>query len=410
MALALIVILIGCSHPEGEGARPVRPVVRYVQPVVRQVTDYEYFTGRTEATESVNIQARVTGYLDSIDFVAGADVMAGERLFKIDPRPYQAAVDEANGQVQLAEARLGLAIADYKRALEVGKTPGAISQQDIDKYAAAEAEARAAVAAAKANAESAKLNLEFTDVLSPINGVVSRNLLTVGNLVKQDTTLLTTVVSQDPIYAYFDVDERTLLRALRRFQEEKRPGLKDGAVLPVELGLADEGDEYPHPGRIDFINNQLDPSTGTIQVRGEFSNAAETPGGRRLLRPGLFVRIRLPMGSPYEALLVPQAALGTDQGRKYLLVVNDQDVVEYRPVAAGPQQADGLQVVIPLQVVRTENGLRVINPSDEVQGQLSASLQAGDRVVVGGLQRVRPGTVVDARPTQPMQAMATARR
>lgn len=392
--------LAGCGAEAAPTAPQTKTIVRVATPVARDVTDYVYFTGRTEAVQSVDVKARVTGYLKSIDFTAGTEVTADERLFKIDPRPYQAVLDEADSQVKLAEARLKLAEADYQRALEVAKTPGAISQQDVDRYAAALGESQASIAAAQANSESARLNLEFTDVQSPIDGLVGRELLTVGNLVEQDRTLLTTVVSQDPIYAYFDVDEQTMLRLERLVHEGKLRRVNEGDKIAVQLGLADEGNDYPHEGHVDFVNNQLDPSTGTIQVRGEFPNPALNSRGARLLKPGLFVRIRLPIGEPYQALLVPQSAVGTDQGRRYLYVVNEQNVVEYRPVTLGPQQPDGLQVVVPVKMVRTETGLRVADAANDTDDQTVASLLPDDRIVVSGLQRARPGLTVEPRPME----------
>jgi multidrug efflux system membrane fusion protein len=386
-------VTTGCRQ-SSPPAPTVTPKVRTALPVEREVADYSYFTGRIAAVQSVNVQARVTGYLESIDFQPGAEVKAGARLFKIDPRPYQATLDEANGQVRLAEARLKLAEANYQRSLEVAKTPGAITQQEIDRDIAHQSESEAAVAAAKAKLESARLNLDFTDVFSPIDGVVGRDLLTIGNLVSQDTTLLTTVVSQDPIHVYFDVDERTILRVERLVGEGKIRTEKEERVIPVHLGLADEGNEYPHEGRIDFINNQLDTSMGTVQVRGEFPNPPVKEGGMRLLRPGLFVRVRLPIGDPYKALVVPQAALGADLGRKYLLVVGENNVVEYRPVAAGPEQDGGMQVVFPERMIRTADGLR---PARDGDHDTVESLTATDRIIVGGRQRVQPGMKVELR-------------
>ena len=382
----------------GRSSQPVEDraavAVRVMHPVVREVTDYAYFTGRTAAIESVDVQSRVTGYLESVGFTSGAEVKAGTRLFKIDPRPYQAALDRANSRVRLAEARLGLAEADYQRALEVAKTPGAISRQDVDRYAAARSEAEAAVAAAKADSESSRLDVEFTDILSPIDGVVGRNLLDVGNLVKQDFTLLTTVVSQDPMYAYFDVDEQTMLRVQRMTGQRQAPSLAEGGVFAVYMGLADEGDRYPHKGRIDFVNNQVGISTATIQVRAEFPNPPLRKGAPPLLTPGLFVRIRLPISRPYRAVLVPQSALCTDQGSKYLLVVDRNNVARRRPVTPGPEQSDGLQVVIPVKMVRTSDGPRVARKSEE---DTVESITSSDRIIRGGLQRVRPGARVEVR-------------
>jgi len=397
----------GCRHNEQPQDQQPGPNVQVTQPVVRQVTDYAYFTGRIEAPESVNVQSRVTGYLDTIDFEPGAEVRVGQRLFLVDPRPYQAALDRANGQVQLAEARLKLAIADYARALEIAKTPGAISQQDVDKYAAAQGEAEAAVAAAKANSESARLNVEFTRILSPVDGVVGRNLLTVGNLVKQDETLLTTVVSQDPMYAYFDIDEHTLLRIERLIQQGKVNRRDEKEGFSVELGLADEGNRYPHNGRIDFINNRINPTTGTLQARGTYANPALDYKNYRLLTPGMFVRVRLPIGEPHSAILVPQAAIGTDQGKKYLLVVNDQNVVEYRPVTLGAQQPDTFQVVLPVKMIRTKDGLRPADENLPTHEKTVDSIASTDRIILLGLQRVHAGMKVTPQPYKPSSAPTT---
>jgi multidrug efflux system membrane fusion protein len=395
LAALLLFAAPGCRDEAPAKVAPP-PVVRTEKPISREVGDYVYFTGRLEAVQSVDVRARVTGYLVSIDFVSGKPVKAGDRLFKIDPRPYQAQLDEANGQVALAKAQLQLAIADNARAKEVAKTPGAISQQDVDKYQAAEEAAAAQVTAAEAAAEVSALNLSFTDVVSPVDGVVGRNLLTIGNLVTQDQTLLTTVVSQDPIYAYFNIDELTLLRAERLIQEKKIQSTSQGAVLPVEFGLADEGDQFPHVGTVDFINNQINPSTGTLELRGVFGNPLLTDVGPRMFKPGEFVRIRLPLGPAYDALIVSQAAIGSDQGKKYLLTVNADNMVEYSPITLGPQQPGGLQAVQPMQIQRTPAGVRIA-----LEGEPSEpSLTAESVVIAEGLQRVRPGTKVQAKPIE----------
>lgn len=393
-AVALLFVAASGCREKAPAKVAQAPVVRTETPISREVGDYVYFTGRLEAVESVEVRARVTGYLVSIDFQSGKPVKAGDRLFKIDPRPYQAQLDEANGQVALAKARLQLAVADNARAKEVAKTPGAISQQDVDKYEAAEEAAAAQVTAAQAASEVAALNLSFTDVISPVDGIVSRNLLTIGNLVTQDQTLLTTVVSQDPIYAYFDVDELTLLRAERLIQAKKIESTAQGAVLPVEFGLANEGNDYPHAGTVDFINNQIDPSTGTLELRGVFSNPLLTPAGPRMFKPGEFVRIRLPMGPAEESLVVSQASIGSDQGKKYLMTLNKENVVEYSPVTLGPQQPDGMQVVLPINIQRTPEGVRYA-----LEGEPSEPSVSADSVIVAeGLQRVRPGVKVDPKP------------
>jgi multidrug efflux system membrane fusion protein len=384
----------GCARSSATGAGDERPLVQVIEPIQRDVTDYVNFTGRADAVESVEIRARVTGYLVDIDFQSGSDVKKGQRLFKIDPRPYQAELDRLNAQVKLSQARYKLAVADYKRGMEIAKTPGAISQQDLDNYSARQDQADAEITAAKAAAESASLNLEFTSVISPIDGVVGRNLLTLGNLVQQDTTLLTTVVSEDPIYAYVDVDENTMLRVRRMMREGRIQAVSQGGHMSVELGLSDEHNDYPHVGELDFVNNRVSPSTGTLQVRGIFANSRLNPNVPRLLRPGMFVRVRLPLGGPHPAILVPEIAVSTDQGDKFVLVVNDQSIVEYRPITLGSREPGGWQVVEPVKMVRDGKLLRRAKPGEEGFD----SLKAGEEVVVTGLQRVRQGVSVRTKP------------
>jgi membrane fusion protein, multidrug efflux system len=385
---------IGCGHAP-ELSAPKTAVVRVVPVVEREVTDYTYFTGRTAAVDSVDVRARVTGYLDSIDFKPGQDVNKGQRLFKIDPRPYQADYDKADGQVNLADAQLKLAVADYARAKAISRTPGAISQEDVDKNLAAQEQAQASLKASRANAEGADLNLKFTDVISPIDGVVGRNLLTIGNLVTQDSTLLTTIVSLDPMYGYFDVDERTLLRVRGLMRDGKIKSMKQGEI-PVDLGLADEDDRYPHQGTVDFVNTQIDASTGTIQLRGVFPNPRSGNNVPRLLTPGMFIRVRVPVGESRPALVVPQAAIGRDQGRKYLLVVGPKNVVESKTVELGPELPGGLQVVEPVKVVVTEEGSRPAAAGEQGEDNLAK----GESVIVSGLQRVRPGLTVEPKPAE----------
>lgn len=326
----LVLTMAGCHRTPSGDSTDNPPVVVVTSAVERDVTDFEDMTGRVAAIASVDVRARVNGYLVATPFTEGAEVKTNHVLFEIDPRPYQAQLDNAQATVNLNEARLRLATADNQRAKQIrARDPGAISVQDLDKYQAAEDEAAAALAAAKATLETCKLNLSFTKVLSPIDGQVNRYNMTPGNLVTQDTTLLTTVVSQDPMHVYFDLDEPALLRILRYLRGSKdSPKPLVEKRVPALLGLADE-QGYPHAGHLNFASNQVDASTGTMSVRGVFPNPA-SPSGVRLLRPGMFVRVRMPMGMPYKAVLVPDRALGSDQGEKYLLVVDDQSVVEYR--------------------------------------------------------------------------------
>jgi multidrug efflux system membrane fusion protein len=350
------------------------------QAVERTVTDYADFTGRTNAVESVDIRARVSGYLVKMPFKEGAEVKKGALLFEVDPRPYQAQLDQAQGQVNLYKAQLALAKANYARDLEVAKTPGAVSGQQLDQDKAAIDEADAAVKAFQASMEVFNLNLGFTKVTSPIDGQVSRYFLTLGNLVVQDQTLLTTVVSLDPMYVYFDMDEGTLLRVRRAVNEGKIQRYEEGKI-PVYMGLQGEAD-FPHrDGRVNFVNNQVNPNTGSISVRGEYPNP-KPANGIRVLSPGMFVRVRLPIGQPHPAMLVIDRAIGSDQGLKYVYVVDAQNKVQQRFVSTGALQDDGLRVV-------------------------SEGLKPEDRVVVGALQQVRPRMEVKTQP-MPMPTFAQA--
>jgi multidrug efflux system membrane fusion protein len=402
----------GCRHNASEVAPAEPPAIPVSHPVSREVTDFVDFTGQTDAVQALNVVPRVTGYLVKMPFKEGSEVRGDDRatvaarvagllaapvgprpllaaaslfpgqfqegdlLFEIDPRPYQAQLDQAQGQVYLYEAQLRLAKANYVRALEVAKTPGAISPQDVDTYKAQQEQADAAVKAAQASLEVYKLNLTFCKVTSPIDGQVSRYYLTLGNLVNQDQTLLTTVVSLDPMYAYFDVDEPTVLRVRRAINEGKINRPLEGLV-PVLMGL--QGEEgFPHRGNVDFVNNQVNPTTGSLSLRGVFANP-KPRGGVRLLSPGMFVRVRLPIGSPHPALLVIDRAIGSDQGLKYVYLLDAENKAQYRRITTGALQDDGLRVV--------------------------EGLHADDRVVIGGLQQVRPRMVI--RPDEvPMPSFA----
>jgi multidrug efflux system membrane fusion protein len=353
--------LIGCSHGPPQLAPPEPPAIPVSQPVRRVVTDYVDFTGRTDAVQAVDIRARVTGYLVDMPFKEGAEVKKDDLLFVVDPRPYQAQFDQAEGQVNRSQAQLDLAKITYARYRSLATSePGAVSKQALDQYKAQVTEADATLKAAKASLEVYKLNLTFCKVTSPIDGQVSRYYLTLGNLINQDQTLLTTVVSLDPIYTYFDVDEPTLLK-IHQDMDEGKLKQQDG-VIPVLMGLQGE-DGFPHRGDINFVNNQVNPTTGSIVFRGVFPNPKSAKGSR-LLKPGMFVRIRLPMGQPHPALLVIDRAIASDQGLKYVYVLDAENKAQYRRITTGALQQDGLRVV---------EGLR-----------------PADWVVVGGLQQVRP--------------------
>lgn len=367
VGLALVAVC-GCAPQEPEGAKVPPTEVTVAKPLQRDVAEYEEFTGRTEAVDAVEIRARVTGYLEKIHFQEGGEVKAGDPLFEIDARPYQAQYDAAAARVTLSEAQVELQKAELARNEPLLKK-GAIAQADFDKIVALAKESTAALQAAKASLESSDLNLKFTKLASPIAGRVSRTLMTVGNLVTADSTALTNIVSQDPMYAYFDVDERTILRLMKMVQEGKLQAQHDAPESPLSMALANDVG-FPHQGVIDFVDNRVDVSTGTMKVRGKFPNPTGKEGSHPLA-PGLFVRVRVPIGEPHPALLVTERAIGTDQGQKYLLVVNAKNEVEYRPVKLG----------------KLENGLRVIEEG----------LEASEQVIVIGLQRARPGKVVEAK-------------
>ena len=359
-------MIAGCTHSPSPTAAPEMPVVPVSQPIQRQVTDYVDFTGRTDAVESVDIRARVTGYLVQMPFKEGSDVKTGELLFEIDPRPYVAQFDQAEAQVRLYQAQLKLAKTTLARDQVIARTPGAISLQQLDQDQASVEEAEAQVKAFQASVEVYRLNLDFTKVTSPINGQISRYYLTKGNLVNQDQTLLTTVVSLDPIYAYFDLDEPTLIH-VRKAVNEGRIKLPQSGQVPLFLGL--QGEEgYPHQGTVNFVNHQVNPTTGSISVRGVFANPKPAEGAR-LLSPGMFVRIRLPIGQAHPALLIIDRAIASDQGLKYVYVVDAQNKVQYRRITTGALQDDGLRVI-------------------------GEGLKPGEWVVVGALQQVRPRMVI----------------
>jgi membrane fusion protein, multidrug efflux system len=371
--------LIGCTRGPAKPVAPEPVTIPVSLPVEREVTDYVEFTGRTNAVQSVDVRPRVTGYLVKIPFKEGADVKAGDLLFEIDPRPYQAQLDQATGLVNLYQAQLKLAKINYARDRAINvRAAGSVSQQQLDQDLATEEEANARVKSYENNRETYQLNLDYTQVKSPIDGHVSRYYLTVGNLVNQDQTVLTTVVSQDPMHAYFDMDEPTLLKVRRAVNDGRIKRLQPGEVAPVLMGL--QGEEgFPHEGTINFVDNQVDPTTGSILVRGVFPNP-KPETGVRLLSPGMFVRIRLPIGSPRKALLVIDRALGSDQGLKYVDVVDEKGEVQYRRVTTGLLQEDGLRVI-------------------------SSGLKPGELVVVGGLQQVRPKMKVQTEKV-PMPSLA----
>src|SRR5579863_1464234 len=336
-----VAAISGCRRSTPQAAPAERPVLPVSKPAQREITNFVDFTGRTDAVKAVDIRPRVTGYLVQMPFKEGSEVKAGAVLFEVDPSPYQAQVVQAESQVSLNEAQLTLAQTNFERA-KLLMEKKAISQQEYDQESASVDEAKARIEAAKASLDLYKLNLAFTKVTSPIDGQVSRYYLTNGNLVNQDQTLLTTVVSLDPMYVYFDVDEPTLLRTRMAINSGAIKRAEDGK-FPVLMGL--QGEEgFPHHGTIDFVNNQVNSATGSIAVRGVFDNS-KPEGGTRLLSPGMFVRVRLPIGQPHSALLVIDRAIASDQGLKFVYVVDSDHKVQYRRVTIGALQEDGLREI-----------------------------------------------------------------
>ena len=363
-ALAIVGVSLATLTLRGEKEPPPAPPLQAVTvaPVLeREIAEWDEFTGRLEAVDQVEIRPRVSGYITRVTFEEGKEVKKGEVLFQIDPRPYQAELARAEAELEHARSAAALAASDVRRASTLVKAQ-AISREEYDSRTSAEAQGGATVRAAEAAVQTARLNLEWTRVRSPIAGRVSNAMVTPGNLVEggpPTATLLTTVVSLDPMYVYFDTDEQTYLRYAGRARSNGS-NWRDGR-LPVYLGLANETG-YPHQGRLDFVDNQVDPKTGTLRTRAVFSNRS------RALTPGLFARVKLVGSQKKKALLVRDAAIGTDQDRKFVLVVGPGDSLVYRPIVPG----------------RLTDGLRIV----------TSGVESGDRVVVNGLMRVRPGMKV----------------
>jgi RND family efflux transporter MFP subunit len=333
------------------------------QPVKRTVTDWDEFTGRFDAVEEVQIRARVGGFVTNVEFRDGAFVNAGDLLYIIDPRPFEAVALQADGQLSDARAKAELAKRELDRGLTLIQTQ-AVSESIVDQRRQALQAARAAETQAEGALKAAQLNIEFSHVLAPIAGRASRHLVSVGNLVQGSDngggTLLTSIVSLDPIYVYFDMDEATYLKYNRLFFEGKRPSSRENPN-PVQVTLT--GETKPsHDGKVDFLDNRMDVSTGTLRGR------AVIPNKDLSILPGQFGRVRLIGSLPYDALLLPDTAIATDQSRKIVFVVKDDDTVEAKPVMLGP----------------LDGGLRVIRDG----------LKPEDRVIVDGLQRARVGAKV----------------
>ena len=353
----------GCGN-SGGGAQsgPPPPQVSVAKVLERRVKDWDEFTGRLQAVETVEIRPRVSGYIDRVAFTEGGQVKSGDLLFVIDPRPYQAEADRAAADLKRYKTSLDLARIELARVQRL-KDSGAVSEEELDERKSTVAQAEANSAGSAAALEAARLNLNFTRVTSPIAGRVSRAEVTRGNLVTGGTnggTLLTSVVSMDPMYLYFEGDEQAYLRYGQMARSGERPSSRD-AENPVRVGLANE-EGFPHTGKVDFVDNQLNPQTGTIRARAVLDNKDG------VYTPGMFARVQLLGSSEYSAILIDDRAVNTDQNQKYVFVLGANNQVEYRRIKLG----------------RVIDGLRIVREG----------LKAGEVIVVNGAQRVHPGITV----------------
>lgn len=368
--LMLLALGAGCSKPVVTPEAPV-PKVTVAAVAVQETVDADEYTGQTEASEIVEVRARVFGYLKSIDFKDGDFVEEGQTLFTIEPDEYEAIHKQSIARVDLNKANLALAKATHARNEMLIKT-GAVSKQEFDESLAKVASAEATITAAQADANRTAVDLKYTELKAPISGRIDRAMVSKGNLLTgglANGTLLTKIVQEQPMYVYFDVDERSLLRYMRQRSENGNaaPGSLRDLKIPCYLQLADEKD-FMHEGQLDFVSSEVNRTSGTVRIRGVFANKD------RSLASGLFVRVRVPVSKPYEALLIPERALATNQNIKYVYVVGDDGAAERRNIELGGQRGE----------------FRII----------TAGLKAGERVIVKGLQRVKPGQKVEAELTQ----------
>lgn len=365
--LIVLALLAGCgrSGDQAPGAMPP-PQVRIAQPLAREIIDWDEYPGRIQAIESVDVRARVDGYLEKVNFKPGELVKKGDLLFLIDPRPFRALLNHAQAELNQAKARLELAKNNLERADHMYKSK-AISEEEYDARSKGLTEAMAEVQSAEANVYTARLNLEFTEVRASIGGRVGQELMTAGNLVKgggADATQLTFIVSTDPVYVYVDVDERSALKYRRLASTRCASGGSDPThgCMPAEMALVDETG-FPHQGYVAYESPRLNPGTGTLTLRAVFAN----PDG--VLSPGLFARLRIPGSAPFRALLIPDRAIVTDLAQKFVWVVGADNKVERRPIVPGI----------------FSHGLRVV----------SEGLKPDDWVVIEGIQKVKPGSATN---------------
>ncbi|MHC5539138.1 efflux RND transporter periplasmic adaptor subunit [Singulisphaera rosea] len=382
VSLVLTVTIVGCEDPQPKVVEEAPPTVIVKPAVIDYLADYEEFSGRTDSVLSVNVLARVGGYLDKVFFVDGTEIKKGDPLFRIDQRPFLAEVSRSRANLQRAEAHLARLEADYHRAKSLFERKD-VSREEFDKVEGDHAEALALVGSAKAGLDMADLQLSFTSVTAPLTGRLSRRMLDPGNFVQANETILTSIVSDDLIYVYFDVDEQTLLRIQHLIREGVIPTTQDSETA-VQIGLLDE-DGFSHEGKINFSENKFDANTGTLRLRAIIKNSSEGEGNRsiRILSAGMVARVRLPIGNPRKKVLIPREAIGSDQGRNYLYVVRPEKRADDQP---GQEPS---YVVLDRTI---KVGAR--------HGDMSAiedGLKPDELVVVEGLQRLRPGLRVDPK-------------
>ncbi len=372
-------MLVGCAKPVA-APTPIPMKVATVLAKAQEVTDYDEFVGRTSATETVEVRARVTGYIKEILFTDGQNIREDDLLFKIEPDVYQAAHQQALAKIDLMKARVGLAKSKLARAKSLIDVQ-AISQEEYEENVAALTEAQAQQVAAEADSQISALDLKYTEVRSPISGRIDRALVTPGNIVTGGLgtgTLLTTIVKTDPMYVYFDVDEQSVLRYQRLEREEgqaeKSKLLKD-LNIPCAIQLADEKD-FLHQGKLDFIQNQIDEKTGSIKLRGVFSNPDN------LLKSGMFVRARVPVSQPYQAVVVPEQSIGVDQDTRYVIVIGSDKKPVRRTVELGRLLGD--------------------------QRVITRGLESGEEIIYRGLQRVRPNAALEIERTEHVSSVPSA--
>ena len=361
LAALAVVVISACGRTPDAVQAPAAPKVSVAKVIEQPITEWDEFTGRLEAPETVEVRPRVSGQIDLVGFTEGAQVKKGDLLFQIDPRPFQAEVRRLEAQLQQAKAT-AIRSANEARRGERLRDSNAISAELAESRSSAAAEARAGVDAIQAQLDLARLNLSFTRVTAPISGRVSRAEFTAGNIVTADVTTLTSVVSTDKVYAYFDADERVYLKYTQLAREGQR-----SQSTPVYLGLTNESGN-PHLGQMNFVDNQVNPGTGTIRGRAVFDNS----NGQ--FTPGLYARLKLVGSAQYDAMLINDEAVGTDLGKKFVLVMDKDNKATYRAVELGPKL----------------EGLRIVR----------SGLGKDDRIVVKGLQRVRPGSPVTPEETQ----------